>query len=127
VWHPRPLDRDALHACAAALVGRHDFTAFTPTETQHRHFGRTVLVSEWTTVGDVLEFRIEAEGFLRHMVRILVGTMLEAATGTRAAESFPALLAGAPRSEGGRTAPAHGLYLLGVGYDGEPVLSDKGV
>jgi tRNA pseudouridine38-40 synthase len=122
LWHPRPLDRGALDACAAALAGTHDFTAFTPTETHHRRFGRTVLHAEWSTAGDLLEFSIEAQSFLRHMVRILMGTMLETATGIRSVESFPALLAGAPRSEGGRTAPAHGLYLVGVGYDGTRVL-----
>jgi tRNA pseudouridine38-40 synthase len=69
-----------------------------------------------------LEFRIEADTFMRHMNRVLVGTMLEVATGSRTVESFLALLGGAPRSAAGATAPAHGLYLLGVGYGGERVL-----
>jgi tRNA pseudouridine38-40 synthase len=122
LWFPRPLDRSVLHACAAALVGTHDFTAFTPTETQHVRFERDVLSAAWHEDGDRLEFSIEADTFMRHMNRVLVGTMLEAATGSRTVASFVALLNGAPRSAAGATAPAHGLYLLGVGYGGERVL-----
>jgi tRNA pseudouridine38-40 synthase len=122
LWFPRPLDRAALHACAAALPGAHDFRAFTPTETYHTRFSRHVLFAGWREDGDLLELRIEADTFMRHMNRVLVGTMLEVATGMRTVESFVALLAGAPRSAGGATAPAHGLYLLGVGYGGERVL-----
>lgn len=110
---PSPLDWDALHACAEALVGRHDFTAFTPTETQHKRFVRDVLRAEWRGHG---AFWIEADSFMRQMNRVLVGTMLEVAAGTRSVEQFTALLDGRPRSEAGRTAPAHGLYLAGVGY-----------
>jgi tRNA pseudouridine38-40 synthase len=123
LWLPRPLDRVALHACAAALPGTHDFTAFTPTETTHARFERDVLVAGWHEDGDLLEFRIEADSFMRHMNRVLVGTMLEVAMGTRTVESFTALLDGAPRSAAGATAPPHGLYLIGAGYDGERVLS----
>jgi tRNA pseudouridine38-40 synthase len=122
LWFPRPLYREALHACAAALPGTHDFTAFTPTETYHQRFSRHVFAAEWREDGDQLEFRIEADTFMRHMNRVLVGTMLEAATGARTVESFVALLDGAPRSAAGATAPAHGLYLLGVGYGGERLL-----
>ena len=113
LWWPRPLDRDALRACAAALVGTHDFTAFTPTETDHVRFQREVLRAEWVEEpGDVLAFWIEADTFMRHMVRVLVGTMLEG-TGP---ERFRSLLEGRPRSEAGATAPAHGLYLESVAY-----------
>ena len=113
LWWPRPLDRDALDACAAALVGTRDFTAFTPTETDHVRFERDVLRAEWVEEpGDVLAFWIEADTFMRHMVRVLVGTMLEGVTPDRFAE----LLAGRPRSEAGATAPAHGLYLESVTY-----------
>ena len=83
LWWPYPMDFDALQACAAALVGTHDFTAFTPTETAHQRFARTVLSARWERVGDVLEFRIEARSFMRNMNRILVGTMLEFAQGHR--------------------------------------------
>jgi tRNA pseudouridine38-40 synthase len=113
LWWPRPLDRAALDACAAALPGTHDFTAFTPTETDHVRFERHVMRAEWVDEpGDVLAFWIEADPFLRHMVRVLVGTMLE---GTRP-ERFAELLEGRPRSAAGATAPAHGLYLESVAY-----------
>ncbi len=116
LWWPYPVDAGALAACAAALAGTHDFTAFTPTDTYHRRFERDVLAASWTRAGDVLEFRIEADAFMRQMNRVLVGTMLEVAGGRRTAEDFAALLEGAPRSAAGPTAPAHGLYLAAVRY-----------
>ncbi|HTX46017.1 MAG TPA: tRNA pseudouridine(38-40) synthase TruA [Solirubrobacteraceae bacterium] len=127
VWWSRPLDVDALRACAAALAGTHDFTAFTPTETKHVRFERDVFSAAWRPGEDgLLEFSIEADSFMRHMVRVLVGTMLEVAGGARPVDEFVALLDGAPRSAAGRTAPAHGLYLVGVGYGGERVLNQAG-
>lgn len=117
LWWPHRIDRDALDACAAALPGTHDFTAFTPTQTDHVRFERDVFAAAWKgEPGDVLAFAITADAFMRSMVRVLVGTMLEAASGRRTPESFAALLEGAPRSAAGETAPAHGLYLESVGY-----------
>jgi tRNA pseudouridine38-40 synthase len=113
---PYRIDRDALAACAAALAGTHDFTAFTPTETDHVRFERDVLRAEWIDRGDILEFWIEADAFMRHMNRVLVGTMLQVAGGRRSAESFGELLTGRPRAAAGPTAPPHGLYFASVSY-----------
>ena len=115
-WHGWGLDRDALQACARALHGTHDFTAFTPTETYHQRFERHVHAAQWRVDGDLLEFWITADTFMRNMIRVLVGTMLEVATGRRSAQDFGALLSGRPRSEAGPTAPAHGLALASVSY-----------
>jgi tRNA pseudouridine38-40 synthase len=113
---PYALDREALRACAAALVGGHDFTAFTPTETDHVRFEREVLSAAWRERGDVLEFWITADAFMRHMNRVLIGTMLQVAGGRRSPASFRRLLDGRPRAEAGPTAPPHGLYFAAVGY-----------
>jgi tRNA pseudouridine38-40 synthase len=109
-WLPRAPDEEALAAAAAALAGAHDFRAFTPTQTQHEVFVRTVEWAEWIRRGDHLDFEITADSYLRHMVRSLVGTMVEAP------DSIPGLLDGRARSEAGTTAPAWGLYLVSVAY-----------
>jgi tRNA pseudouridine38-40 synthase len=123
LFWPYPVETDALDRCGSLLLGRHDFTAFTPTETEHVRFERDILRSEWLVhplgepfPGRLLEFWIEADAFMRHMVRVLMGTMLEVAQGRRTLEDFEALLEGAPRERAGDTAPAHGLYLASVRY-----------
>jgi len=117
LWWPRELDPDLLDQCAALLPGRHDLTAFTPTQSLHRHFTRKILSAEWVRLDGRVEFRIEAESFLRHMNRVLVGTMIEVASGEMSVAEFESLLAGRPRIEAGPTAQPHGLRLLGVSYD----------
>jgi tRNA pseudouridine38-40 synthase len=110
-WYPRPLDYVALGDCADLLIGENDFQAFTPTETQHETFTRTIREAAWFDRGEALELELTADGYLRHMVRVLVGTMLE-----QTPEDLARLLEGASRDQAGSTAPAHGLYLERVEY-----------
>jgi tRNA pseudouridine38-40 synthase len=114
--HPRRLDLGVLDEAAALIVGQHDFTAFTPSQTRHQFFHRTVLESRWEERGDELVYCIRANAFLRHMVRVIVGTMLAVGRGDRELQEFAELLEGAVRSDAHNTAPPHALCLVDVAY-----------
>jgi len=145
LWWPHPIELEGLRRCAELLPGTHDFTAFTPTQTEHVRFDRHILRAEWIPeqpgtnppaadaraserqdlisaserseyAAGIVSFWVEADAFMRHMVRVLVGTMLEVAGGRRSVEDFARLLEGAPREVAGETAPPWGLYLASVAY-----------
>jgi tRNA pseudouridine38-40 synthase len=122
-WHyRRSLDADAMHRAAQALAGRHDFTSFETTGSQRTSSVRTVFEISVVRAGqgspELLVVEIEADGFLYNMVRSIVGTLVEVGRGERS-ESWPAeVLAARDRRAAGMTAPAHGLFLVHVEYEG---------
>lgn len=134
-WLTRAIDRGALDLCAEAVRGQHDFTAFTPTDTYHTRFERIIHSAEWieepgpadpatgsVTRSDTLQLWITGDTFMRSMVRILVGTMVEVADGSRSIDEFRDLLNGGERPSAGVTAPPEGLYLVRVDYPEPPPL-----
>jgi tRNA pseudouridine38-40 synthase len=114
---PEELDLPALRAAALHLPGHHDFAAFALAGGAHTTSGRTIHFAAVVPEPPDLLFRVVGDGFLRGMVRSLVGTLLDVGLGRRTVASFAALLAGAERSAAGATAPAHGLTLERVWYD----------
>ena len=121
-WHVGyPLDWEAMAAAAALVVGRHDWRAFTPTETEHVGLRRTVLVCRWRVRGDVAWLEIEAQSFLRHMVRSLVGTFVEVGRGRRDLDDLrPAARRGRRARRRDRPPPPHGLFLWRIRYPHAP-------
>lgn len=116
-WHvPWPLDLDAMRAAAAHLTGRHDFASFQATGTKVTHTTRTLERLELVEQGSELWVVAEGDGFLKHMVRVITGTLVDVGSGHRAAASLPGVIAARNREAAGKTAPAHGLTLVAVRY-----------
>jgi tRNA pseudouridine38-40 synthase len=117
-WHvPQALDAAAMAEAATLLAGEHDFAAFRGADAEPvRSTVRRVLESRLAADGPLLVYRIEATAFLKHMVRNIVGTLVEVGRGERSPGDMQALIAGRDRTHAGATAPAHGLVLVAVRY-----------
>ncbi|HEX4965129.1 MAG TPA: tRNA pseudouridine(38-40) synthase TruA [Thermoanaerobaculia bacterium] len=116
---PGPVDLEKMAQATENLPGRHDFSAFALAGGSHGQPFRRIVAARWEEEGEELRFRVVGEGFLRGMVRALVGTLLEVGTGRRSPASFHQLLAGGPRGAAGPSALAHGLVLERVFYPPE--------
>jgi tRNA pseudouridine38-40 synthase len=116
-WHVhRPLDAAAMAEAAKVLVGEHDFSSFQAADCDAENPVRRVFASTCETAGDEIVYHVEATAFLRHMVRNVVGTLVEVGTRDRPRDDFLTLLAARDRTQAGATAPAHGLCLVRVEY-----------
>jgi tRNA pseudouridine38-40 synthase len=113
---PAEIDPARMAQAAGLLPGRHDFSAFALAGGAHRQPFRTLDSASWEEAGEELRFRVTGDGFLRGMVRALVGTLIEVGMGRRTPASFGDLLSGRPRAAAGPTAPAQGLVLEKVLY-----------
>ena len=121
-WHhPEPLEVHAMIAAARALTGEHDFAAFRAAGCTAKTTMRRVDSITFTRIGELLEVDVRGNAFLRNMVRILVGTLAEVGTGRRPVAQVAEILASKDRTRAGKTAPAHGLELIAVHYDGTRV------
>lgn len=118
-WHiAEPLDVTAMRHACITLLGRHDFSCFQSTGTEQVNAVRTILRAD--LLGEspgLLTFEVTGDGFLRHMVRAIVGTLVEVGRSWREAGSVAAIMDSRSRSEAGATAPPHGLFLVSVDYD----------
>lgn len=116
-WHvPEPLDLAVMRAGAAALCGRHDFSAFQSSGGEVSTTVRTLTRSEFVQRSGLLAYEVDGDGFLRHMVRAIVGTLVEIGRGRWPADDVRALVQGGSRAQAGPTAPANGLILVRVEY-----------
>ncbi len=113
------LDLDSMKEAARLLIGTHDFTSFCSAKTEVEDRVRILQEIDFSEENGLLVFRFVGNGFLYNMVRILVGTLLEVGTGRRAADSMPQLIEARDRTQAGKTAPGHGLYLWKVFYGEE--------
>ena len=116
-WMPRALDLDSMRAAALHCVGTHDYSSLRATGCQASHARRTITSLEIRQLGAVIEIEVSADGFLYHMVRNLVGNLVQVGLGKRTPEGFQRLLQACDRNLGAATAPAHGLYFIDAHYD----------
>ena len=117
VWHmPERLNVEAMRAAASVLVGAHDFAAFQSVGSGARDSVRTITGSQLEDAGARLTYEVTGDGFLRHMVRAIVGTLVEVGQGLRMADTMSSLLQGSTRRDAGPTAPPQGLFLVRVDY-----------
>ena len=117
-WHvPQALDVTRMNDASRAIVGEHDFAAFQGTGSRTHSTVRRVVSAGWRADGAAVTFAITGEGFLRHMVRSLAGTLVEVGHGRRPADDLARLVDAPARADAGRTAPPHGLFLVSVLYN----------
>lgn len=116
-WHYfKAADVQTMNMAAALLVGEHDFECFSKVKTDVNHFLCDIKKAAWREDGDVLEFTITANRFLRGMVRAVVGTLLDVGTGKTSVKEFHAIIQSRDRKKAGANVPPHGLYLSKVKY-----------
>lgn len=116
-YHIRsPLDASAMQTAAIVLEGRHDFAAFTVADTEAESTVRKIDAAQVKAGENMISITVSADGFLRYMVRTIVGTLIEVGNGRRTVDSMSITLDSKDRSKAGPTAPAHGLTLLQVHY-----------
>jgi len=120
-WQPPwPLDREAMQEAARLVLGEHDFSSFCKSASLREDNTCRVTASRWLWEDDEAVYWVQADRFLHHMVRNLVGTMVEIGRGARPPESMADILAARDRRSAGTMAPPQGLYLAAVGYDDDP-------
>ncbi len=117
-WHiPYPLDQAGMNAAAALLIGHHNFSSFQGADSVERTPWRTMMRSAVCRERDFLVYTVEARSFLRHMVRNIVGTLVDVGRDALSRDEFAAVFAARDRSRAGLNAPPHGLFLVGVQYE----------